>query len=63
MQLKSYGVMFTCLLSHAIRIEVAHSLETDSCKLSLRRFIGRRGNIPLMRADNDTNFVGAINEL
>ena len=59
-KLKRYGVMFTCLCSRAIHIEVAQSLETNSFILSLRRFIGRRGNIRLVRSDNGTNFVGAI---
>ena len=52
--------MFTCLCSRDIHTEVPQSLETDSFILSLRRFIGRRGNIHLMRSDNGTNFVGAI---
>ena len=55
--------MFTCLCSRAINIEVAQSLETDSFVLSLRRFIGRRGNIHMMRSDNGTNYVGTIKEL
>ena len=38
---KRYGVMFTCLCSRVIHIEVPQSLETDSFILSLRRFIGR----------------------
>ena len=62
-ELKKYGVMFTCLCSRAIHIEVAQSLETDSFILSLRRFIGRRGNIHLMRSENGTNFAGTISEL
>ena len=56
-ELKRYGVVFTCLCSRPIHAEVAQSLETDSFILSLRRFIGRRGNIWLMRFDNGTNFV------
>ena len=40
-ELKRYGIMFTCLCSRAIHIEVAHSLDTDSFLLTLRRFIGR----------------------
>ena len=55
--------MFTCLCSCAIHIEIAQSLEIVSFILPLRRLIGRRGNIHLMRSDNGTNFVGAINKL
>ena len=39
--LKRDGVMFTCLCSCPTHTEVAHSLETDSFILSLRRFIWR----------------------
>ena len=62
-ELKRYGVMFTSLCSCVIYNEVAQSLEFDSFILSLRRFIGRQGNICLMRSDNGTNFVGTIKEL
>ena len=40
-ELKRYGFMFTCLCSGAIHIAVAHSLDTDSFLLTLRRFIRR----------------------
>ena len=62
-ELKRYGVMFSCLCSRAIHIELAQSLETDSLIFSLRRFLGRRGNIRLMIPDNGTNFAGTIKEL
>ena len=55
--------MFTCICSCAIHTEVAQSLNTDSFIPLLRRFIGRRGNIRLIRSDNNTNFFGAIKEL
>ena len=55
--------MFTCLCSHAIHIEVGHSLDTDSFLLTARRFMGRTGNIWEMRSDNGSNFVGAVKEL
>jgi len=60
---KRYGAMFTCLNSRAIHIEVVCSMDTDGFILALRSFIGRRGNIRILRSDNGTNFVGAENEL
>ena len=62
-ELKRYEVMFTCLCSRAIHIEIEHSLGTGSFILLLRRYIRRRGNICLMRSDNGTNIVAAINKL
>ena len=44
-------------------IKIAHSLETDSFSVALRRFIGRRGQIKEIRSDNGTNFTGARENL
>ena len=62
-EVKRYGALFTCLVSRAVHIEVASSLESNSFILALRRFIARRGPVREMRSDNGTNFVGARNEL
>ena len=36
LQLKRYGALFTCFTCHAINIEVANALDTNSFILALR---------------------------
>ena len=61
-ELTRYEALFTCLSCRAIHIETVASINKDSFILCLRRFIGRRGNIRLLRSDNSINFVGAFSE-
>ena len=60
---KRYGVLFTCLTTRAVHIEVAHTLDTDSCLNAIRRFVCRRGHPSIMRSDNGTNLAAAEREL
>ena len=60
---KRYGVIFVCMSSRAVHIEVSHSLSTDSFVNSLRRFISRRGNVLSITSDNGTNLVCAEKEI
>ncbi|XP_067055845.1 uncharacterized protein [Acropora muricata] len=62
-ELKSYGVLFTCMSSRAVHIETANSLKTDAFINALRRFICRRGPFRQLRSDQGANFVGARTEL
>lgn len=62
-QCKRYGVMFTCLVSRAVHIEVVHSLSTDSFINAFKRFVALRGSVRRIRCDQGTNFVGAKSEL
>ena len=60
---KRYGVLFTCMNSRAVHIEIADSMDTSSCINALRRFISRRGHVKEITSDNGTNFVGADHQL
>jgi len=60
---KRYGVIFTCLSSRAIHIEMAYSLSTDSFINEFRRFVARRGNVRRVRSDNGTNLTSGCAEI
>ena len=60
---KRWCCLFTCLTTRAVHIEVAQSLDTESCLAAVTRFIARRGYPNTIISDNGTNFVGAANEL
>ena len=62
-QKKRWGVLFTCLASRAVHIEVAPDMTTNSFINAYRRFVSRRGQVRTLRSDCGTNIIGAKNEL
>lgn len=61
-ELKRYGLLFTCMCSRAIHIEMLDDLTTDMFINALRAFIAIRGHVRQLRCDQGTNFVGAKGE-
>ncbi|XP_076246401.1 uncharacterized protein LOC143186603 [Calliopsis andreniformis] len=60
---KRWGVLFTCLTTRAIHLELANSLSASSAIMALQRFAARRGTPLVVYSDNGTNFKRASKEL
>lgn len=62
-QSKRWAMLFSCMSSRAVHIEVIDSLDTSSCINALRRFFAIRGPAKQIRSDCGTNFKVAAKEL
>lgn len=60
---KRWAVLFTCLTSRAIHIEVIEEMSSSSFINALRRFVSLRGPVKEMRSDRGTNFLGALDAI
>ena len=56
--LKRWCCLFPCLTGSAADIEVAQSLDTESCLAAVTQFPARRSYPSTITCDNGTNFVG-----
>ncbi|XP_062703957.1 uncharacterized protein LOC134286361 [Aedes albopictus] len=61
--MKGYIVVFVCLSSKAVHLEVAGDLTTDTFLGAFKRMIARRGYCNEVWSDNGTNLVGADRQL
>lgn len=60
---KRWAMLFTCMSTRAVHIELIETMSTDSFINALRRFFSIRGPAKLLRSDRGTNFIGACKEL
>jgi hypothetical protein len=60
---KRWAVLFTCLTTRAIHIEVIEEMTTSSFINALRRFCSVRGAVKEFLSDRGTNFVGSTDHL
>ncbi|XP_021352865.1 uncharacterized protein LOC110449992 [Mizuhopecten yessoensis] len=62
-QSKRWAIIFTCLTTRGVHIEVVEEMSSYSFINALRRLIALRGNVKEIRSDRGTNFIGAADEL
>ncbi|XP_067306008.1 uncharacterized protein [Pseudorasbora parva] len=62
-QEKRWGILYKCLTTRCLHLDLLEHLDTDAFLLSLRRFIARRGKPFEILCDNGTNFTGGDHEL
>lgn len=55
---KRWGIIYKCMTTRAVHIEVLHHMDTDSFFMSFRRFQSRRGRPHTLLSDQWTNFRG-----
>lgn len=60
---KRWGIVFKCMTTRCLHLDLLESLDTDAFLISLRRFIARRGKLFELFSDNGTNFVGGNREI
>ncbi|XP_056003746.1 uncharacterized protein LOC125682784 [Ostrea edulis] len=59
---KRWGVLFICLVTRAIHIELVDSMSSAAFINALRRFIAVRGAVKIFRSDRGTNFIGPLDD-
>jgi len=60
---KGYGVIFTCMLSRAVHLDISTSYDTESFLLVLRRFIAIRGSPLKFWSDQGSQLQSANKEM
>lgn len=60
---KRWEILFKCLTTRAVHIDLLTSIDTDSFLMTFRRFIARRGKPAEVYSDQGTNFKGGEKKL
>ena len=54
---KGYIVLFICMTTRAVHIEVVSDQSAEAFSAALNRFVARRGNVKKLYSDNGPNFI------
>ncbi len=60
---KHWAIMFTCLVTRAVHIELVEEMSSSAFINAVIRFTSVRGKVKIFRSDRGTNFVGAVDDL
>lgn len=60
---KRWGIIFKCMTTRGVYIDLLPKIDTDSFLMALRRFTARRGTPHELYSDRGTNFKGGEREL
>ncbi|XP_052443245.1 uncharacterized protein LOC127984578 [Carassius gibelio] len=60
---KRWGIIFKCMTTSCIHLDLLENMDTDAFLMALRRFVSRRGKPYEILADRGTNFRGGATEL
>ncbi len=60
---KRWGIIFKCMTTRGVYIDLLPKIDTDSFLMALRRFVARRGTPHELYSDQGTNFKGGEREL
>ncbi|XP_067654469.1 uncharacterized protein [Haliotis asinina] len=60
---KRWGVIFKCMTTRAVHLDLLDSMSTDAFLMAFRRFVARRGKPHELLSDCGSNFKGAEREL
>ncbi|XP_019204872.1 uncharacterized protein LOC109196100 [Oreochromis niloticus] len=60
---KRWGIIFKCLTTRCVHLDLLPSLDSDAFLMAVRRFVSRRGTPFEIWSDQGTNFRGGAREL
>ena len=61
--MKAYVCVFVCLSTKVVHLELVSDLTKEAFLATLKRFVARRGIPEVIRSDNGTNFIGALQQV
>ena len=59
---KRWAILFTCMNTRGIHIEVVEDMSSSCFLNAFKRFVSIRGKVKQIRSDRGTNFVGAADQ-